>query len=385
MSPTRATAIRYAAFYGAVFLALGIQLPFWPVWLGTRGLSAEQIGLLLALSSWVRIGGTPAIALIADRVGHPRTFLAVLVALSVGCFVAFFFTWGFWPILLVSIPTAIFFVALMPLSESLTMAAVLRDRMDYGRVRLWGSIAFMVGTVGAGSLLTEDAPDLILFLILGSLLAAIVAAATLPRQPPTVLGELRLRPAALLRDRRFLLFLAVASLLQASHAAYYGFSAVHWRAAGLSGTMIGALWSEGVIAEIIFFAVSAPIFARCGPAAMLIIAGGAGIVRWTVLGLSTCLPALFAVQLLHGATFATAHFGAMHFIARAAPPGLAATAQGLYSAAAGGIGLGLALLLAGWLYGLQEGSAFLAMAGLSLGGGPLAIVLWRRERVSPAR
>lgn len=380
MSPARSAAIRYAAFYGAVFLALGIQLPYWPVWLGSRGLSSEQIGLLLAITAWVRIGGTPAIAQVADRIGRPRMVLAVLATLSVGCFAAFFFTWGFWPILLVSIPAAIFFVALMPLSESLTMAAVLRDGLDYGRIRLWGSIAFMVGTVGAGSLLTERNPDLIVILILAALLAAIVTAATLPRQPVTALGGVRLNPGVLLRDRHFLLFLAAASLLQASHAAYYAFSAVHWRAAGLSGTMIGILWAEGVVAEVIFFAVSAPVLARAGPAALLFIGGLAGVVRWTVLGMTTDLPALFLVQLLHAGTFGAAHFGAMHFIARAAPPGLAATAQGLYSAAAGGIGIGLALLLAGWLYGIQEGSAFLAMAGLSLGGVILAVLLYRWER-----
>jgi PPP family 3-phenylpropionic acid transporter len=208
----------------------------------------------------------------------------------------------------------------------------------------------------------------------------VVAAAALPRQPVTTLGKVRLNPAVLLSDRNFLLFLTAAGLLQGSHAAYYGFSAVYWQAAGLSGTIIGLLWAEGVIAEVIFFAVSATVFARTGPAALLLIAGVAGILRWAVLGMTTDLPALFAVQLLHAATFGAAHFGAMHFIARAAPPGLAATAQGLYSAAAGGIGIGFALLLAGKLYGINEASAFLAMAGLSLGGAILAMPLYQRER-----
>jgi PPP family 3-phenylpropionic acid transporter len=383
MSPGLSAAIRYAAFYGTVFLALGVYLPFWPVWLGARGLSSEQIGVLLALPAWVRIVGTPAIAQLTDRLGRPRMVLAVLAALSAGSFAALFLGGGFWPILLISLPAAICFTALVPLSESVTMAAVLRDRLDYGRIRLWGSIAFMIGTVGAGSLLSERNPDLILILTLGALLAAVVAAATLPRQPVMAVGERRSSPLALLRNRRFLLFLGTASLLQASHAAYYAFSAVHWQAAGLSGTTIGALWAEGVIAEIAFFAVSAPLFARAGPAVLLLVAGVAGIVRWSVLGMTTDLPALMAVQILHAATFGAAHFGAMHFIARAAPPNLMATAQGLYSAASGGLGLGLALLLAGSLYGIDQGSAFLAMAGLSLGGTLLAAVLRHRERRGP--
>jgi len=382
VSPALSAAIRYAAFYGVVFLALGIQLPYWPIWLGARGLTPEQIGLLLALTSWVRIVSTPAITQAVDRTGRPRLALAVLAAISFGCFAAFFFAGGFWQILLISLPAAICFVALVPLSESLTMAAVVRDGLDYGRIRLWGSIAFIIGTLGAGSLLMESNPDLILVLILGALLAAVAAAAALPRQPAATLGKARPNPGVLLRDRRFLLFLAAAGMLQGSHAAYYGFSAVYWQAAGLSGTAIGALWAEGVIAEVVFFAVSAPVFARSGPAALLLAAGVAGTVRWSVLGLTTDLPALVAVQLLHAATFGAAHFGAMHFIARAAPPGLAATAQGLYAAAAGGIGIGFALLLAGWLYGVQEGSAFLAMAGLSAAGALLATVLRRKTNRS---
>jgi PPP family 3-phenylpropionic acid transporter len=381
MRPSIAAAAPYAAFYGALFLAVGIQLPYWPIWLGGRGLSPEQIGLLLALTAWVKVGATPLIAQISDRFGQPRAVLAALVTIAAACFALFFFTRAFWPILLVNLPMGICFSAMIPISESLTMAAVIRENMDYGRVRLWGSLAFVIGVLGAGSLLTERLPDLILVMILTVLAAGMITVVTLPRQPAGVLGGERLSPGVLLRDRHFLLFLATATLLQASHATYYAFSAIHWRAAELSGMMIGVLWAEGVIAEVIFFAASAPVFTRTGPVVLLFAAGVAGVVRWTVLGLTTDLSALIAVQLLHGATFGAAHFGAMHLVTRAAAPNLAATAQGLYSAAAGGIGIGLALLLAGWLYGINEGSAFLAMAGLSLGGTVLAVPLhrWKRQ------
>jgi PPP family 3-phenylpropionic acid transporter len=105
------------------------------------------------------------------------------------------------------------------------------------------------------------------------------------------------------------------------------------------------------------------------------------MVRWTVLAGTTALPALIAVQLLHALTFGAAHLGAVHFIARRAPPGLAATAQGLYAALSGGLAMGLASLLAGWLYAAVEARAFLAMAAMSAGGLALALALGRqRER-----
>lgn len=379
MSPKLVASVRYAAFYGAMFLALGVYLPFWPVWLGSRNVTPEQIGLLFGLGSWVRIVTTPAIAHAADRTGRPRTFLAFLAGATALSFAAFYPVSGFWPILLVSIPMAIGLTALVPMGESVTLAAVQRDGFDYGRVRMWGSLAFMVGTVGAGSLLRGRDPDLILTLIVLALVASTLAALTLPRQPPISIGDRRLRPAAMLRDRRFVLFLVATSLLQASHATYYAFSVLHWRTAGLSETLIGGLWAEGVIAEVAFFAISSWTIARTGPTSLLVVAGVAGIVRWVVLGATVWVPALLVVQLSHAATFGAAHLGAMHFIARIAPPGLAATAQGLYAAATGGIGMGLALLVAGQLYAIGPASAYWAMAALSAGGAGLALVLHRRE------
>ena len=377
---TSAPSIRYGAYYGAVFLSLGVYLPFWPVFLKSRGLDAAEIGLLFALAAWIKVASTPAIAQIADRTGRAKATLAAAAGLSLIAFAGFLVARGFWPILLVTMFTAIWFHALIPLGESQTMAAVIERRLDYGRIRLWGSIAFIAGTVGAGALLTGSDPDLVLILILAALGATLIAALALPARRAEAPVAGRNGIMVLLRQRRFVLFLGAASLMQASHAVYYGFSALHWKAAGLSETTIGLLWAEGVIAEILLFAVSGGIVARAGPPALLMVAGLGGVVRWLVLGATTALPALVAVQVLHALTFGAAHLGAMHFIARAAPPGLSATAQSVYAAVSGGIAMGLAMLAAGALYADYAGGAFLAMAGLSAAGVAVAGVLWRLTR-----
>ncbi len=379
MSEPRARnlAIRYAAFYGAVFLAVGVYQPFWPVFLKSRGLSAAEIGLLFALTSWLRVVTTPFIAQIADRSGRAKATLVVVAALTLIVFTGFLEARGFWPILLVMLPAAVCFQPMIPLVESQTMAAVLRQRLDYGRIRLWGSLAFILGTVGAGFLITGRGPDLVFFLVLGALALTLLAALALPASPARRHEGAGLSPLKLLRDRRFLLFLGAAGLIQASHAAYYGFSALHWKAAGLSEATIGWLWAEGVAVEVLLFAFSGAVMARASPAALLGLAALAGVLRWTVLAASTDLALLIPAQALHGLTFGAAHLGAMHFLARAAPPGLAATAQSLYSAVSGGIAMGLAMLLAGALYGANAGQAFLAMAVLSALGLGLALVLWR--------
>jgi PPP family 3-phenylpropionic acid transporter len=375
-----ALSFRFASYYGAVFLALGIYLPFWPVWLAERGLGATDIGLLLALASWVKVLSVPPIARLADRTGRHKAAIVLLSAASLVSFAAFLLAAEFWSILAVQLLAALAFHGLIPLAESHTMRAVGAGRIDYGRVRLWGSVAFVLGALGTGELLTRHDPGLLLWLILGALAATVPAALALPRRRPepqeTAAGcRARPRARALLTDRRFLLFLAAAALLQASHAVYYGFSALTWRSAGLSDAAVGWLWAEGVLAEILFFAVSGALLRRSGPAALLALAGLAGVLRWTVLAGTTALPALIAVQVLHALTFGAAHLGAVHFIARHAPQGLAATAQGLYAALSGGLAMGLAMGLAGWLYEAYQAWAFLAMTAMSAAGLALALAL----------
>ncbi|HSR71880.1 MAG TPA: MFS transporter, partial [Kiloniellales bacterium] len=371
-------ALRYGGFYAAFFLAIGILLPFWPVWLAGRGLSPDQIGLLLALVAWIRVLGTPAIGRLADATGRPWRVLVACAGVALLGFAALLPARGFWPILLLSLVAWTSYQAMGPLSESQVLAAVRRRGLDYGRLRLWGSIAFVVGSVGAGRLLTGRDPDLVLQLVLGALAATLLATILLPRaagaaRPPGASG---LR--SLLLDPRFLLFLGAGSLLQASHGVLYGFSALAWSAAGHSETTIGWLWAEGTIAEILLFAVAGRLFARARPTSFLIVAGLAGLVRWSGLAMSDSLPLLVLLQLLHGATFGAAHLGAIYYIARRAPLHLAATAQSLYAALAGGLAMGLAVLVAGRLFAAYGSAAFFAMTGLSAAGLLLAFELRRR-------
>jgi PPP family 3-phenylpropionic acid transporter len=185
--------------------------------------------------------------------------------------------------------------------------------------------------------------------------------------------------ATLLAQPRFVLFVATASLLQASHAVYNGFSSLHWRAAGISETVIGELWAEGVIAEVLLFSVSGFFVARLGPIGLLMLAGICGVVRWTVLAQTTDMTALVVIQLLHAITFGAVHLGAMHFVARNAPPGLSATAQGIY-ASSSGLAMGLAMIGAGSLFASFQGKAFFAMAAISAVGTGLALLLWLLDR-----
>jgi MFS transporter, PPP family, 3-phenylpropionic acid transporter len=153
--------------------------------------------------------------------------------------------------------------------------------------------------------------------------------------------------------------------LQASHQVYYGFGTLYWRSLGFSDAVIGALWAEGVVAEIVLFWLGSRLLARLGPLGLMIAGGAAGIVRWGLMGLVPGLWPAFALQLLHALTFGATHLGVMNHLSRTVPPGASASAQALYSGASSGIGSGLVMLGAGALYAAFGGRAYLFMTLLS--------------------
>jgi PPP family 3-phenylpropionic acid transporter len=381
--PPLIAALPFAAFYAAVFLTLGIALPFWPVFLEHRGLNSAEIGTLLALGTWAKTAANPVTGHLADRSGRRRAVIAALAAAALAGAAALVWAEGFWWVLPAHLLMFAAFQSTIPLGESQTIAAVAERGFDYGRLRLWGSLAFILGVLAIGELLTRQSPDAVLYGVLGGLVLMIAATAALPSaaRPQDRTGRAPL--GALLRQPGFLILVAAGALVQASHAAYYAFSAVHWQAAGLSSTTVAWLWAEGVVAEVMLFAAGAWALRRLGPAGLLALAGAAGALRWSVFAATTELPALAAVQALHAFTFGAAHLGAMHAIARMAPGGLLATAQGVYAGVSGGVVMGVALLGAGWLYDLAYGGVFWAMAAMSLAGGAAAVAL-RRHIGRPA-
>ena len=360
----RGDAVRLSFFYAAFFVFAGVHMPFWPVWLAAKGIDATGIALVLATGIGIKVIVNPLIAHFADRSGARRSIMFGLVASANVCFIAFFFVDGFVPILFFNLMFLALWTPVMPLGESLTLLASRAQGFDYGRVRMWGSLAFIVAAAGAGMALAGRPGETVLFLLLPAMILMLLAVAGVPdARAPAAAG--RLAALELLRDRRFLMLLLACMLAQASHAAYYAFATLHWQAAGHSETVIGVLWAEGVVAEVVLFAAGPAVLRRWSPAALIVLAGAAGIARWTAMAASGALPVLVLAQALHGFTFGAAHLGAIHFIARHVSPAVSASAQSLYSATVMGLGIGLAVFAVGPLYAASPSIAFLAMTVLS--------------------
>ena len=369
------TAFRLSLFYAAYFAMIGIMMPFWPVWLEAKGLTPANIGLVIGSATFVRVFFNPLVAHVADRRGTRQPIMALMAVFAVIFFSFFFVTDNFWPILLVTILFSSCWGAMQPLGETLTMLSAKENGFEYGRVRLWGSLAFIATAIIAGRVLSDTTPDAIMVMIFASVVLMFAVTLFLPNMRTSKATGSSFPIAPLLRNKAFLLVLIAAALIQSSHAVYYGFGTIHWQKSGISDTVIGVLWAEGVIAEVILFSMGAAVLRYTGPMRLIILGGVAGILRWVGTGLDDSLPALFILQALHGLTFGATHLGVIYFISDKVPEELSATALSLYSAVVMGLAMGLMVMASGQLYGVLGGQAYFVVAVMAAIGGLLAFIV----------
>lgn len=355
-------AARIAAFYAALFVLSGIVLPFFPVWLKAKGVDAALIGITLAAPQILRVLAIPVVTRQADRRDALRGTLVTLSALALAGYCAVSVAEGGLLILLAYALTSLATTPIMPVLETYALRGLGTRGRAYGSVRLWGSVAFIAGVFGTGYVADIVPPRELIWLIVAASAVALVMAVSLRPLPSHEPGAIAAaQPKRLLRDPAFLVVAASAGLTQSSHAVYYGFSSLEWRNAGLDGTMIAALWSVGVVAEIVLFVVAARLPAVLTPSMMLVLGGAGGGLRWLAMAFDPPVYLLPALQMLHAFSFGMTYLGALFFTSRHAPAGQAATAQG-YLAIILGVTMAAAMALSGWLYGQFGTKAYAAMA-----------------------
>ena len=173
---------RLGFLYAALFLVVGCYLPYLPVWLDWRGLDVDEIAFLLAAPLFTRILFTPVISFAADRVGGRRT---ILIALAWGSLLSFLLLWaasGFWQMLLATIVLAVNWTTIMPLIETVAVTGIRTGALDYGRVRLWGSLSFIVASLGSGLIIGKIGPEVVLPLLVAATALMVLGAHLLPRE-----------------------------------------------------------------------------------------------------------------------------------------------------------------------------------------------------------
>jgi PPP family 3-phenylpropionic acid transporter len=245
---------------------------------------------------------------------------------------------------------AFFWHAVLPQFEVITFAHLQEQAARYSKIRLWGSIGFIVAVVGLGKLfelLSLDAYPWALILIMGGIvLSSWWVPNAQPRMRPNVVGEGGFIQQ--LRRPGILAFYLSVGLMQLSNGPYYTFLTLHLESLGYSRGLIGQLWALGVLAEIVLFMVMAQLLARYSLRSVLLASFLITAVRWLLLGnLADHLLVLLFAQLMHAATFGSFHAAAIHFVQRSFADRQQGQGQALYAALTG-VGGALGALYSGY-------------------------------------
>lgn len=369
---------RLATLYAAFFIVAGISMPFLPIWMSAKGLDPATIGFVLAAPMLLRVAIIPLATRQADRRDALRGAIIVAACVCVLGYALMGVSAGAGQILFAYALASLGFTPLMPLAETYAFKGLTVRGQAYGPVRLWGSATFILGNLAAG--FAADiipARHIIWMVVVASFGTALASFGLMPISTAApVTSEPAPPHKSLLRDPAFIAVLAAASLIQASHAVFYGFSAVDWRHAGLDGTTIAALWGLGVAAEIVLFAFSGRLPPFFQPTILLAVGALGATLRWAGMAFDPPVMALPWLQMLHALSFGATHLGALGFVARHAPPGQSATAQG-YLAIALGVVMAGAMGISGVLYEAFGNLAYAAMALAAVAGGACALVAHR--------
>ena len=368
----------FSGFFFAYFTCFGLVLPFMPYWMVSRGLDAEEAALILSSAFVSKVFFGLGVGVLADATGHKKRWIIALSVLAFLGFSVFLQFETFWPMLLTWFVVGALQTSHIPMVDGLAIAATRLGKLNYSKARLWGSVAFIISSTLSGLYITaftiEAYPQLLLVLAA----IVIVFSLSLPDIRPQAKTNRKLAFIELFKLPGFVVIVAAGSLLQASHGALYTIGTLHWIKAGISESVIGLLWAQGVAAEVVLFAVGMWLLIRVGVKGLLWMAVVAAVVRWVTLGLSTDVAVLFIVQLLHAFTFAATHLAINQYITQKVPDQLTASAQTLYDSLALGAFMGISMTIAGSLYEHISGQVFWVMALISLFAG---IVLRRHAHL----
>lgn len=358
-------ATRMALGFALQFVYVGLYLPYFPLWLESRELSPLQISTVLSMSLVIRVLASGQVMVFADRQDDRSVLLSWLYVGSALTIVLYAPATGFWAILLVTLLYNVFFNPVLPLLDAITLSGVRRFDADYGRIRIWGSVAFILANLGGGIYLLNQDADFILLALVVAMIAGAAFSFALPRigrkNPYRKSAESDARRWTLLTDRRFVLVLVACGLGQASHAFLYGFGSIYWQAIGMSGAMIGTFWGIGVFAEIVLFQFSKSLLARFSATGLIAIGCLGGVARWFMFPLIDTEPAFMLLQIFHGLSFGAVHIGLMQFIMEQVSDDDIGAAQGAGYVLGGAI-MGIAVFSSGPLYEAVGVQGFLVMA-----------------------
>ncbi|MDO5054976.1 MAG: 3-phenylpropionate MFS transporter [Pasteurella oralis] len=351
------------SFFG-YFCAYGVFVPFFPVWLKSQSYGEELIGLVIASSYVFRfIGGIFFSSLLkkASQLIYALRYLAWISCLIV--FSMSFIAESFWLLFIAIALFAMVNSAGMPLSDTLASVWQQQIHLDYGKARLIGSLAFVVGVVVFGYVIGTLGESSIVWILTALLMIYATMQMTIPTPMPedqqSAIGN-QVSFKHLLQNKTTLRLLIAISLIQGSHATYYAYSVLYWTSLGISVQTTSLLWGLSVIAEMLLFFFSTKLFRTWKVSSLFYLSAIATVIRWGALSVAEEIMSLALIQTLHSLTYAVSHYAIIRYFTTQ-PISHIAKLQGLYNGISGCGAVALLTALSGVLYPISPTITFLVM------------------------
>jgi PPP family 3-phenylpropionic acid transporter len=369
---------RLSAYYFSYFAFLGVFSPYFTLYLQSLSFSAWDIGLLMSQMPLMRLFGPYLWGMLADRLGQRLQIVRITGLAALIVFSAFFLIARFDGLLLAMVAFAFFWAASLPLVEALTFDHLRENSARYSRIRLWGSVGFIVAVLATGALLDHLPLFAVLWISLAALVSIVLSSMRLSETSHHhSASDEPLPVGAIMRQPRVRALLAACFAMSTAHGALNIFYSIFLAGHGYSKSLVGALFSLGVVAEIAVFYFMSRVMRRFSLRTILLACFSCAVVRFLMIGWGAdSLAVLLVAQLMHGLTFGAFHSAAITAINQWFPGRTRSRGQALYSSLSFGAGGLVGGMVSGWAWDHLGGELTFVLASFFSLLGLLLVAVW---------
>ena len=368
--------LRATAFYFSIYMAGAAFNVYGGIWFADKGLSSEQIGIINAVPVLVTLLLNIVVGRVADKASDWRQVIVLGCGLGALIPIGLFYVHDFWGILIIWTLALLPINVIGPVVDAATMRMTRRRGTQYGSIRAWGTVGYMVTLFAVGWVISQFGGGIFLPMFVGlSILRGLVAFG-LPRfragegeLKPPVTGA---TPLGAVMKPFFLLPLVGFSMVYATHIVLNAFQALLWMEQGLSADLLAPLLALAAFAEAAIMFLFGRIARRFSARSLILLSAATAVFRWICMGFQPGLEFLIPLQLLHAFTFALGFMGCVNFIANWTSDEIAAEAQGFFQMLQQAMSV-IALIAFGWLTGLMGAQAYFIAAAFAFVG---AVLIW---------
>lgn len=358
---------RLQMFYLTLFAGIGSLYPLLPLHLQKIGLTGTKLGLLLASGPIAAMLVQPVWGILTDKFQAQRSILIIALLVSGTSGFMLQFATSYSTVMALFVVTTLFQSAIVPISDALSVAHMKSEGLDFGLVRLWGSIGFAVAVWVSGLLTQIWGPQMMFYLYLAMFVVTLFLVRGLPRNQAVLTGRIGAGIKTLLKNPRYLLFVVASFMIFGPMNANNSYFSIFFSSIGGTVAGVGTAFLLFAGSEVPFMRISGAISQRFGITIILLFAAIMSTLRWYFYSMApsgTWVLSLFFIQGLSIGLFLPV---AANYIRSVAPAEVQVTAQSVYAAFGNAMGTTVTSFIAGWMldrYGIFHVYNYFAISSL---------------------